>query len=124
VRSEVQEAPRRAPQRDARGRLLPGNSGNPVGWAITRIKQAERAAARKALAAELEADLGHPPTVREKVLIESLAAATIEARVLRGQHKSSIEQDRLVARCCRALGLEAEAPAVVPLRERMARGAP
>jgi hypothetical protein len=90
---------------------LPGHSGNPHGYAIRHIRRLEQIAEREALAAELTADLGRKPTRREALMIESAAAAAVEARKLRKQGRSSIEQDRLVCRVLRALGLEAEAPA-------------
>jgi hypothetical protein len=43
-------------------------------------------------------------------LIEAASAATIEARELRKKGRSSLEQDRLVCRSLRALGIEAAAP--------------
>lgn len=89
-----------------------------------RIKAAERAEERKRLAAELEADLGHEPSRRERLLIEFASAAAVEARLLRRKGKSSIEQDRLVCRTLRALGIEAAAEPTRPsLRDYLAREA-
>lgn len=118
MRSENQAAKSVKSARTVRGRFLPGHSGNPSGWAIQRIKQAEHAAERDALMRELEADMGRKATRRELLMIEATVAAAVEARKLRKQGRSSLEQDRLVCRTLRALGLEAaEAAPKATLRE-------
>jgi hypothetical protein len=60
---------------------------------------------RLAVAAELIADLGHSPDAREAAAIEAISAATIESRSLRRRGLRSAEQNRLVLRGLRDLGL-------------------
>jgi hypothetical protein len=60
---------------------------------------------RQVGAAELERDLGRPPSAAERLLIETTAAQVVEGRKLRRQGKSSEMQDRLVYRGLSALGI-------------------
>ncbi len=90
-----------------------------------RIRAEERAAERDALAVELERDLGHKASRRQLMMIEAIVSAAIEARKLRKQGRSTLEQDRLVTRGLRSLGLvEAKAgPPQSTLRDYLSRSA-
>jgi hypothetical protein len=66
-----------------------------------RVEEQERQAEAEALLA----DLGHPASHAEKVLIEQASALVIEARKLRKAGKSSADAIRLLSRVLGQLGL-------------------
>src|SRR6266568_724636 len=75
-----------------------GQSGNPAGKRLTaeraRLEEEERRAEADALAA----DLGHPPTAAERLLIEQASSLAVEARRLRRLGRSSADASRLLSR--------------------------
>ncbi len=73
----------------------PGQSGCLNG---RRGNAAERRAEAARIAAELLGGLPHRPTVFQRYLAETIASQIIEARRLRAQGKSTLENDRLVGR--------------------------
>lgn len=87
-----------------RGRsFLPGNRMQVLG----RTSAKERAAAdeleRQAEAEALLADLGHPPTARERLLADEASALAIRGRRLRAKGQPSDDVARLLTRMLTAL---------------------
>jgi len=60
---------------------------------------------RRAIEAELLADLGRPATAGDRIAIETLSAAMVRARRLRATGKNDAEQMRLIAQLLRATGI-------------------
>jgi hypothetical protein len=81
--------------RQALTQFKPGQSGCPTG---RRGHAAEREAERKRIEAELLAGLPHKPTAVERYAAETISNQIIEARRLRSQGRSTLENDRLAGR--------------------------
>ncbi len=93
----------------------PGQSGLPQGrYALMKERARLEEEERQVEVAGLLADLGHPATGAEKLLIDEAAACVVEARKLRRQGKSTVELTRMLDRIVGRLGLgrPAEAPGV------------
>lgn len=80
------------------GRFKPGQSGNRHGRGSLKVRAAAAEVERQVVVAELLADLDHPPTTAERLLIDSIASQVVEARRLRARGQSTAEPDRLITR--------------------------
>ena len=90
-------------------RFKPGNTAAKGRGRRTMLERAAaREAERKAIADELMCELGRPPTMAERMLIEFATAQLIESRKLRSLGKSSEMPDRLLIRSLSKLGLNRE----------------
>jgi len=96
------------PERDERGRIKPGFSGNLGGARAMRERAALNEAARQVEAAKLAAGLGREPTAAEAVLIEQASYLVVKSRRLRERGKPGEECARLLARILGKLGITAD----------------
>jgi len=90
-----------------------------------RMKELAQESAREriALAADLLADLGRPPTAADRIAVETIAATAIRARQLRAFGRNDAEERRLLAQLIRASGLKPapiEPPKPPTLAEQLA----
>jgi hypothetical protein len=81
----------------------------------TRMRQiaVEAEAERAALAAELVAGLGRPPSAIDQIAVEVLSSTTVRARRQRKLGKSDREDARILVQAVRAFGIR-PAPAAPP----------
>jgi hypothetical protein len=107
------------------GRFLRGRSGNPAGKRLMAERARLEEEERRAEAAALAADLGHPPTAAERLLIDEAAALAVEARKRRRLGRPSADVSRLLVRVLRQLGLgkPAEQPSAPDLSTYLASAA-
>lgn len=83
------------------------------GWARMRELDAQDAAERQALEAELLACLGRDPGAIDRIAVETLVASVIRARRLRLAGKNDTEERRIILQSIRATGIK-PAPAELP----------
>lgn len=87
------------------------NPANPTparplrGWARWRELEAERAARRHQIVAELLAELGRAPTQLDQIWAQNLAAMVVRAEQLEARGKDAAELRRLVNQTMRTGGL-------------------
>jgi hypothetical protein len=75
------------------------------GWARSRELDAQDAADRLALEAELYASLGRTPVAIDKIAVETLVASVVRARRLRAAGKSDAEERKTILQAIRATGI-------------------
>lgn len=82
-----------------------------------RELKTQYAIARQELEAELISDLGRKPTALDRIAIESIASAAVQARRKRASGQDDLEQQRLIAQLLRATGLRPDKPVATKVED-------